>query len=77
MKLTHAQSCALDGTSIVRETLTVPLSCGENRTILALFIFSIKVFKMCALILEHPVYHSTGQVFSYAKYSQLAILNHD
>jgi hypothetical protein len=27
----------------------------ENRTLLALFIFSIKMSKMCALILGHPV----------------------
>jgi hypothetical protein len=32
-----AHSRALDRTNIVRETLTVPLSCGENRTLLAVY----------------------------------------
>jgi hypothetical protein len=39
------------------ETLTVPLSCGETCTLLALFIFSIKIFKMYALILGHSAYY--------------------
>lgn len=36
------QLCALDRTSIVHKTLTVPLSPCENCTLLALFHFSIK-----------------------------------
>jgi hypothetical protein len=40
-----SQSFALDRTSIVHTTVTVPLLLGGNRTILALFIFSIKMFK--------------------------------
>jgi hypothetical protein len=38
-----SQSCALDTTSIVRKTLTVPLSFGENRTFLALYFLSKNV----------------------------------
>jgi hypothetical protein len=52
---THAQSCALHRTSFIHKALTVLLSCGENHTFLALFIFSIKKFKLCVLILWHPI----------------------
>jgi hypothetical protein len=40
-----AHSCVLDRTSIIHKTLIVPLSCGENRTPLVWFIFSIKCLK--------------------------------
>jgi hypothetical protein len=53
-----ARSCAQDRTSIVRKTPTVPLSCDENNNLLALFIFSLKMFKMCAPILGHHIYQS-------------------
>jgi hypothetical protein len=61
LKLTHAHSFALDRASILREMLTVPLSCGETRTLLALFILSIKMFKMCTLIQGHLVLCSPSQ----------------
>jgi hypothetical protein len=34
----------------------VSVSCGENCTLLALFILSAKLFKMCALLFGHPVF---------------------
>jgi hypothetical protein len=48
-----AQSCALDRTSVAPKTLTVPLSCDENLTLLAPFIFS----KLIAYFLWYDTGH--------------------
>jgi hypothetical protein len=48
--LSCGQSCKRWG-----KILWVAVSCGENCTLLALFIFSTKMFKMCALFLWHSV----------------------
>lgn len=47
---------ALNRHDTIRKTLIIPLSYGENHTLLAVFVFSIRVFKMCALILGHSVF---------------------
>jgi hypothetical protein len=39
-------------------TFRPDVSCGENCTLLALFIFSKEMFKMCMFLLGHPVLHS-------------------
>jgi hypothetical protein len=46
-----------DGTSTVRKTLTVWLSCSESHTVWLCLFSSLKMFKMCALFLGHPVQH--------------------
>jgi hypothetical protein len=38
------------------KTYCLAVLCGENYALLALFSFSIKVFKICALILGRSVY---------------------
>jgi hypothetical protein len=57
LKVTHAHidMSSTEQASYVK-LLTVPLSYGENLSLLAVFTLSIKMFQMCALILEHPVY---------------------
>jgi hypothetical protein len=50
----HIHVRSIENVSYVK-TLTVPLSCGENLTLLALFIVSIKMFRMCALNLGYSV----------------------
>jgi hypothetical protein len=40
---------------VVKKTLRIAVLCGENCTLLALFIFSTKIFKICALFLGHFV----------------------
>jgi hypothetical protein len=41
----------------IRINWRVPLSCGETRTLLTTFIFSVKRFKMCAFILGYSEYY--------------------
>jgi hypothetical protein len=59
-KLPETDACvqpsALDRTSIVRKTSAVPLVYGENHTLVALLIFSVKMFKICAHCISHPLH---------------------
>lgn len=49
LKATHAYNYVRS----IEQVIVVPLSFGENRAFLVLFIFSVNIYKTCALFLGH------------------------